>query len=192
MLTKYNYSLSTHFPNGINIKQLVDEIDDCISTKFHISVHGDFVDFLFTNPISIPDIFKLDDINSHHIPNNLPFYNNINTIKLDSQTIITSDIYSKVAEFNYPGTQNTNNIRQLIINSYMDIGVTNYCIRLFDVTNRLTMAEQIFTNTNPQIPISFSNITNIPKKPAFINLQVNKSGGSADLGVHMSSLTILM
>jgi hypothetical protein len=71
----------------------------------------------------------------------------------------------------------------------MDVGVSNYSVKIFDTTNVLPIIEETFTNTVESI-IDITNITNLPTEKAIFELLVKKEGGDATKYAHIDSITI--
>jgi hypothetical protein len=98
---------------------------------------------------------------------------------------ISSTTFTRVGTFIYRGTL-TDSISQIFASMYTTNPVASYRIRLFDVTNNMTISTSVFSNTGtlplPQI-VSISTLTNLPLNGAVfeIQIQTNSAIGKAGL-----------
>lgn len=93
------------------------------------------------------------------------------------ETSFKNAVYTSMARYAYQGSIKEGDITKITCIAYKDSGITNYSVRLFDSTHNKVLAENTFTNNTEEI-IELTPISNIPDKPAILDLQIKKTGGT--------------
>ncbi len=116
------------------------------------------------------------------------YYNSYDTF-VPRQADFNLTSYQKVASYPYPGTTTAASIQALIVVSNKDSGVTNYTIRLEDVTHSLTICEATFTN-NVETTNTLATISNLPSSKSIFEIQIKKTGGTGSDYAHIQSISV--
>ena len=184
------YSYITNFPSGWNQSQFHKEIKNNISitTTFHgVNKDDDVIKLIFDSTPSAGEITILNNLVSSHVPNNTPNYKLIQTLIPHIESVNESS-YIKITSFTYQGTDNTEMIQKCRSLSSMDIGMTNFSIRLFDATHDTVLGESTFTNTTTNINC-IGSIANLPTNVSIIEVHVKTVGGSTTKKAHIDEIS---
>lgn len=190
-MSYYTYSLVNDFGGNLNSSQLHQEIADSISISqniLRVDTIGDVVKIVFEDALSAGEQTILSSLVSTHVAIVEDEYSKlIKLVPRDKKINNTS--YSREDTFVYDGTNNIEEIKKITLVSNMDVGVSNYSVKIFDTTNVLPIIEETFTNTVESI-IDITNITNLPTEKAIFELLVKKEGGNVTKYAHIDSITI--
>lgn len=189
MSVTYTKSIITDFNNNINTSKLANEIvnQGFIPTLLTINTLGDAVYIIFNMSLSVGEQTVLNTVISNHTGVNI-VYETISKISLKNDIISTTS-YIRVGTFIYPGSNHMTNISKITGIGYMESGVTNYSIRIYDKTNNLTIVENTFTNINEDI-LNLGLISNIPTEESVIEISVKKTGGNGNNKAYVDNITI--
>ena len=192
MTETYSIANPSHF-NTVepDIDQLQQEITDssiASATIQYITRTGDVVDIVFDATINGGDQTTLDGLVSSHVPIAIVNYDNTITINPRNDTF-SSTSYTRVGTITYEGTDSTNSIKKITSLSYKDSGVTNYALRLYDVTNTSVIASATFTNESEAI-CDLGTISNLPTSAAILEIQGKKTGGTGNQKFLIDSVTL--
>lgn len=109
------------------------------------------------------------------------------TVLLNVSTSLISIGYEKVAEFTYiPSEYGT--ITSIKVISFRNSGATSYDVRLMDVTNSNTIADENFTNTN--LELHDLTLSNLPSNIATIEIQLQSNGGLLNNAANIKGIII--
>ena len=185
------YSLASDFGGNLNSRQLHDEIDannNIVPNIIGVVITGDVVDIIFDSGLNAGEQTTLNGLISAHTPVTIVTYDN--TIKLTPKNSnISNTSYSRVDTFVYEGSDTIGTIKKISGIGYMDSGVTNFSIKLYDKTNGLIIAESSFTDTTESI-LSITPINNVPTGQALIEILVKKTGGNGNQKAYCETVTI--
>jgi len=103
-----------------------------------------------------------------------------------------NDIYTKVANLVFPGSDKVGSPEAMKVTPWMDSGPTGYDVRVFDVTNSNTICEKIGnTNIESDSIIDLGAMSNVPTEEACFEIQLRRNDGSYGNYIYISSLMIL-
>jgi hypothetical protein len=97
--------------------------------------------------------------------------------------------YTTMYSFSYPGSDITT-LDKVSCMSSMDVGVTSYDVRLFDITNSQVIFS-INLNHTVQVVSSISTFNNLPSTDAVFEVQARKNGGSGNQNIYVDDITVI-
>ena len=178
MTTNYPKSLSTDFGGNLNPDQLFNEIKantnispNCIIV-FNV---GDNVDIKFISPLSGAELAVLNTIIANHVPKSITG-NIINNIIISSDQV-TTNTYTTIASFSFPGTNLWRNVSNIKVISFMEYGGTSYMVRIYDITNNNQVCLKTFSNTDENI-YDLGILSNLPNNESIFEVQAKISGST--------------
>lgn len=183
------YSRLNYFSNGLSLTQLSDEISahGILGLKFiRVSLVNTDVKIKFSSALISSEQDALDLLVSNHNYLKNSYTNIISIPPILNES--NSAIYTRVGVLSYEGL---NDVVKLSLVGYIDSGITNYSVRLFDNTNNAVLGVGTFSNTVEQI-IELSSFSNIPSGQAALEVQVKVSGGSATDYLYINSIEIYL
>lgn len=194
MSFQYNYSLSADFTGGnLNEEQLRYELyqDPGFTGIVVIDVgrSGDNVRVVVDTNLSAPQIAVLDATIAAHIAIDETIGSKTLTSVLPRTNKFNNTTYQRCGSMGYEGTIKAPRISSFQIVSYMDVGVTSYSFRVYDIVNKNEIAVGTFTNT-AETDCVLSTINNLPYKKATLEFQILKTGGSSSKNVYLDSITV--
>lgn len=177
-MATYTKSLASDFSGNLNETQLHFTIVDntTITTALTgINRTGDVVKIEFAATLPGAEETELNNIISSHSPNiedELQEIIVLNPRKSEYQ----STTWERLASFRYRGSRKMGDLKDIIIMGYKQSGVTNYQIRVYDVTNNNIIGS--ITGTNDSLDtLEILTLNNIPSKAAKIEIQGKRVGG---------------
>lgn len=177
MTVVVSYTISGDFTNGINLDQLTNEIEDDpgIDTAVlqYINIDNDDVDLVFDIALTGSEDTALDTLISNHVSLIIDQYISVGM----NPCITDSTDYVSIYSYIYEGSDIMGVIQNFRFIAKMDSGLTNYNIKLTDITNIQTIFEETYTNLTDRI-ITITNISNIPKTIAIFELNIKVTGGT--------------
>ena len=190
MTETYSISNPSHF-NDVEptLSQLQTEISDSSIASGaiqYITRTGDSVDIVFDTTINAGDKTTLDGLVTAHTPADTTVYTPIGTI-LPRSNNYNNTSFQRIGTFVFQGT-NHQSLTKICGVSYMDSGVTDYTIRVFDIINSLEIASGTFSNTSESI-VHLGTISNLPTVSAIFEAQIKKTGGTGNQKVYIDSIT---
>jgi len=191
-MSTYSYSVTSDF-GGTNpiLNQLHNEIDSesgITKTLNGISKTNDNVDIIFDESLSAGEQTTLDGIVSSHTPVSITHFRLTDTVMCHRTSTITTE-YVLMDSFVYNGSVSVGDIIQFNVDCRMDTGVTNFTIRIFDVTKEKNIAEGTFNNTNNQIN-AITSISNLPRTQSIFEILMKKTGGSTTLKAYLNFVEV--
>ena len=171
----YNYSISGDFQGGlVNIGQLNNEINaSSISTTCNgVNTVDDSLHVNFSSSLSASDITTLDSLISSHVFVETVVYTPIYQLFPRTITFGNIDTYEKICSIIYNGSVDLP-LKKISIVSQQDDISGSYCIKVYNSTLNLTIAEVTYTNTEFEIN-DIVNLTNIPYTNSIIEIQGKK------------------
>ena len=190
-MNTYTYTISIVFSAGVEIGKLQEEINANvnISDCLYIDTVDDEIFLHFTLALSGAEITTLESIMAAHVldPPQLTLLSAVIVpVKLDSTNNIT---YTKFGSYTYLGTSREKTLKSIYFVGYMDAGITNYSVRILNITNNLVIAERTFTNTI-ELSLDMGVLTNVPTGQATLEMQLRKNGGSNNQRVYVNSIAL--
>ncbi len=171
------YKLSDNLNNKILVNYLKNQINndepDITSFCTSITIILDDVNILFANPLSANEKIVLDNIVYNHnqifeTPNEK--FRNIYLIV--NPIAIKNTSYQEFASFVYDGLIANFSICKIDL----IVKGSDYSIRLYDNTNKITIFEKNYSNNQfEEYIIDSSMISNLPESQATITLQVKNN-----------------
>ena len=184
-----NFSKGDDFGGSINIEQLDLEIreDPNITTTLRgITLTGDEVTIDFESNLTPQEESQLNILILNHTPTTKVLYDNIVKANIDSYVIQTNR-FRRMDAIPFEGSDEIGNIEKISALAFMDLGVSEFSIQIYDKTNQKIIAENTFTNTVEEI-VDLIPISNIPKDRAIIEIKAKKSGGTGNKNAYLNSL----
>jgi len=172
------YSLSNNF-NGqilpVELKKQIIEETGITVVCLSVAVDEGLVNITFDGILSDNEKKMLDDVvNNHHIAFSDISYDNDNIYIITNPIRVKSKSFTEVASFRYSGLMSGGI-------SIIARG-TDYTIRLFDLTNKLVMYEQDFSNKRyEEINVSNTFISNVPISKSLLAVQMKVNDKSKAL-----------
>jgi hypothetical protein len=191
-MTSYTYSLSSDFGGNLKPRQLHNNIlaSAITETLQGIVGTGDVVNIIFDTALSSGDQTILDGLVSSYVM--LPDYDVYNHLPVVPNGVaFNQPAYRLFARCIYPGSVIANTILFIKIDSYMDVGITSYDIRVRDATNNNVMATANFTNTVFTIN-DLGTISNVPTGEIAIEMDVRRNGGNNTLNVYINNAILYL
>ena len=190
-MKKFSFTTTPGYNTINNINILNTSIASNISSPLsNTNPYSDAIEVNFTNPISNADAITLNNLVATWDNNVISKYDKIVGIPLSANAGINNTTYQRYGIYGYDGSTTIGKIQKITIIGYKDTNVTNYSVKIFDLTNSLTIAEVTFTNTSENI-VNMGTLSNIPDNPAIIEIQVKKTGGTTLQKAYVSSVTFL-
>lgn len=187
------YSITSDFGGEApNTSKLRDEIiaSNIVSDLISIDRSGDSIIIRFQNNLSGGDKTTLDSIVAAHTVEQ-PVSETVSVI-LASATprgdAFDNTTNRRCATMEYAGTNNALPIKLFSCVAYMDSGITNYTISVYDLKNKLYLASGTFTNTEEDV-VQLGTISNLPQKSTTLEVQVKRTGGPAKKYVYIDKIT---
>jgi len=188
MSTTYNYGLAEDFSNGIREGQLIKEIerDTGITGKvIDIEVSGNNVNIIFESALDGAEQTVLSSVVSNHKPIVNNDFRNITFNPSEKE----DTVYSLVVPFYYGGSRAEGSINEFTIVSNMDPTLSSYSVRVFDVSSKLTLAEETFSNTNLGAN-TLSSVSNVPEDETMLELHAKITGLSGKVYIQSAKLSV--
>ncbi|QKF94442.1 hypothetical protein QKU48_gp0984 [Fadolivirus algeromassiliense] len=177
-MSNFSFSVSKDFATLANIAILFNSITSNISVPLQtINPYGDAIEIIFTNELNDEQKVILNTLVTQW-DNLTPItYNQIVPISLKANGI-SNTIYKRYGVYGYLGSKYIGEIKKISIVSYMD-NATNYSVRIYDVTNSKIIVESVFTNKT-EMMLDMGQLSNIPETASVIEIQIKKTGGTAN------------
>ena len=190
-MNTYTYTISIVFSAGVDTSKLQEEINANvnISDCSYIDTVDDEIYLYFTLTLSGAEITTLESIMVAHVldPPQLTLLSAVIVpVKLDSTNNTT---YTKFGSYTYLGNIRERTLKAVYFVGYMDVGVTNYSVRIFNVTNNTLIVEKTFTNT-AELSLDMGVVANVPTGQATLEMQLRKNGGSNNQRVYVNSISL--
>lgn len=173
-MSKFSFSVSNGFATLGNISILSNSITNNIPVELQtINPYGDAIEIIFTSDLNDQQKVTLNNIVSNWDNVTAITYSKIVPINVHAHGI-DSTVHKRYGVYPYLGSDLLGDIKKICISSY---GTTTdgYCIRIFDITNNNIIAESECYNIIEDI-IDLGPISNIPKTPALLEIQIKKLG----------------
>lgn len=190
-MNTYTYSISAVFSNNVDISGLQLEINEneSISDCLYIDTVDDNIYLYFPLMLSDAEITILESIMAAHVPPP-PSLTLLSAVVIPTNLDRTNNTtYTKFCTYTYLGTIRESPLKSIYVVGHMDSGVTDYSIRILDITNNLVIVEQTFTNT-AESSLDLGVLSNIPVNQAILEMQIRKSGGNNSKRVYVNSLAL--
>ena len=183
MYTYYFNPFATHFPNGLDVSQLINEIEaSIVITKDLITVKSinNEVQIVFNEEFdAIEEVNDLLAIIAAHIPaphlGNQVFAINLN------ETGISDTIFINIAKLNV-SSNIINNITHIKLLANIDDDNYNYTIRLYDTTNNNNLGEVTCNNLIEHL-CDVTPLSNLPSDNFILEVHVKVSDAAAEASV---------
>lgn len=184
-MSSYSFSVSDQFiSNDDNITLVNNDIDtsDISSIRTNTIKIGNTIEITFDESLSNNDIKTLNNIiNNRDIIPSIGDYN----FAIYPMMTIKSPTYQQICKIPFRNW----NITNIEINSYMDTGLTNYLIRLYDPINNQIIFESTFTNIDDTVN-NITDLQNLPSGNINLELHLKITGGNNKLYAHINSIVI--
>lgn len=190
-MTKYTYSIASKFPSGVNISDFQKSVNDFVTITpnlDYIETLGDDIYLNFASPLSGTELTALETLMTSYTYEPILFFLSTVSVhpKLDSTNNTT---YTKFGSYVFTGTDKGPSVKKVYFNGYMDTSITNYWVRLYDITNDSIIAENSFTNTAEEV-CDLGTISNLPVAQATFEMQFRKNGGKQNKKVYVNGMTM--
>jgi hypothetical protein len=192
MTTTYSKSLSSDLGGDLNTSQLRDEINghtginpECLG----LLNTGDDVKIIFATGLDGSELTALDGVVGGHVPAVVKPRASFFSVTPE-RTAVYWNTYTKVALFEYGGTNNVGEIDYIDVTSRMDSGLSSYDLRVINRTNNYLIAEKTgITNTTIQIN-DLGSIDNLPENQEMLEIQARRVGGSGNQKVEVKAISV--
>lgn len=185
-MSSYSFSTNSQFTSDPNNLTLIN--NDIAASNISVnhldtSSIGDVLSITFNEPLSTSDIIILSNIISSR---DIPTVIGDKIFSVYPTTNIKSTTYQLLFKIPFKNW----NITNIEINSYMDPGLTNYTMRLYNPVNGTTIFQSTQSNTSESIS-NFTSFSNIPSDNTQLEFHVKVSGGLGLLYyAHINSVII--
>ena len=188
-MQKFSFSIT----NGYNTLDNIAILNNLITTDINVQListnpYGDAIEITFDGTLSGEDAVKLHNIVTNWDNNTVIKYDKVINTSLSSMNGIVNTLYKRCGVYGYDGITTVGRIKKITIVGYKDSGVTNYSVRIFDVTNSETIVEATFDNETENV-LDMGILNNIPNDSAIIEIQIKKSGGTNAQKSYVSNIT---
>ena len=191
-MQKFSFSITNSYNTLNNIAVLNNLIATEITTPLiSTNPYGDAIEITFDGILNNEDSVKLYNIVTGWDSNIITKYDKVINTSLSSINGIINTSYKRFGVYGYDGITTVGRIKKITIVGYKDNGVTNYSVRVFDVTNSKTIVETIFNNDVEDM-LDMGMIENIPNDSAIIEIQIKKNGGTNSQKVYVSNITFFV
>ena len=173
-------SRSGDFASGLNTGQLHKEIENdtgIVANILSISTNSDVINIKFETEPDANDLTNLETRILAHVPK--PIYKITKVVSEARSSHSTQETsWLTLETFLFAGTNHVDSIIDSLFSSRKDASVTNYRLRLQDVTNSATIAMSDQLTNDTDAFYTLGEITNLPEEAAMFEWQIEVVGGS--------------
>ena len=177
-MSHYTFTVSPATLSNKNLSELNTKISQKINVPINtVNSNGNSkVNVDFNDELSNSERIKLHKVLLSWDTESTNIYEKIIPVYLNGNGINTSS-YLRYGVYGYSGTNLTLSFKKISIVAYMDNTVTDYSVRIFNMTNSNIIAEATFTNTTEQI-LDMGSLSNIPSNPSILEIHLKRNGGN--------------
>jgi hypothetical protein len=168
----YNRTLSEHFPSGLDMTNLYNDIKKSAITVEHLGSIGneDLVEIVFQSELSAGELTILNNIISTHNPIPIKPRRIKYTVSPKYGNTVSCH-YEVISVFEYGGSNLVGIINYFDLIAKTDVNNT-YSARIYNPENNTVLAQITGLNNLEYEIIDMGNITNIPTENCKLELQV--------------------
>ncbi len=190
-MSRFSFSVSKGFATSENITELTAQITQANFSASVVFINpygdGDAVDILFDGTLNANESLSLHNIVTSWDTGFKIQYEPLGTILIQTKSI-TNTTYKRYGSFGYLGTDQLKEIVKITAIAYKDPTASQYCIRIFDLTNGNIVSEGIFDNNEENI-VDLGPVNNLPSSPSVFEVQSKKLGGNSSDKAYIEVVT---
>ena len=191
-MTEYIKSITGDFGGNVLTSQLQQEIETNATIQaalLRIDTSDDVVTIVFDTPLASEEVTELNSLIAAHTPSIVSSHVLLSSL-IPRANQYKNIAFSRVSSFIYEGRQATKAISQVAVVAYMTDGITNYTLRMIDKADGAVLFQETFTNTSETLLV-IDNISNVPYNLSTLEIQVKRTGGTANQSVYIESISVL-
>lgn len=168
-MSSYTFNIEQSFSNGgVEQDKLFKEIRNSLYKPSNILLIGDDIIISFTQTLTNGEETILNNIISNHSPIPEIIGKNVQIFSVKTGSF-SNTIYQSISLFNFPGSS-INDLTHIKVVSYVNI-LSNYSIRIYDITNNKVIVETTLNNINETLN-NLGTLSNIPFIDTLMDVQI--------------------
>ncbi len=182
MTSVFNKTISNDFTSGLSARQFHDEVDasTIVPVLQAVDIVGNNVTITFDTGLSGPEETELDSLISSHSPSPDLAIRFTDWAPTQDKSVYFSS-YTKINSYHFAGLNELDTVIRIISYVWKDSSVTNFDVRIYDVTNEQVICELTNqTNEDEEDGLDMGTLSNLTGTAALWEMQIKKNGGGTN------------